>query len=237
MLKLTNFVTRPMAAVAAIALLGLTLGSAQAVIVQVDTLDETSDIAFTVSSTDLIEGGASTLASQSTSPDPLQFGGGTFLNDGDMGTSMSLDTTAAHIGEAWSATFELDTSTNTLGYDITGVTTYAGWEGLGNADQNYELFVSVVGDDSFTSLGTIAYDIVPNGSFRSTRVELTDDTGTLATGVDAFRFDIPALGGGDTGVFREFDVFGTATIPEPSSVAMMALGLVGLVSLRKRNRC
>jgi len=238
MLKLTNFLTRPIAAAAAIALLGLTLGSAQAAIIQTDTLDESSQVAFTGSATDLINQGQSTFSSQTTTPAALDFGSsGANLNEGTMGTSGDLATAAAHHDAVWSATFNLDVSTNTLGYDITGVTTYAGWEGVGNSDQSYELFVSVVGDASFSSLGSFSFDVSPAGD-ASTRIVLTDGTGTIAAGVDALRFDFPSLSGALTGVYREIDAFGSATvIPEPSSMALFALGLVGMVSLRKRNRC
>ncbi len=238
MSKLTNFVTRPIAAVAAIALLGMTLGTAQAAIVQVNSTMEGSDIEFPVSSTDLVNQGQATLFGQTTAGTALGGSDGLNLNDGSAGVNASLPSTAVY-STAWSTLYVLDTLTNTLGYDITGVTTYAGWESAGNADQIYELFVSVVNDPLFTSLGTFSYDITPTaGTRNSTRIVLTDGTGTLATGVDAVRFEMPLLAGNLTGVYREFDVFGAATvIPEPNSMALGKLGLIGMISLRKRNRC
>lgn len=235
MLKLTHFLTRPMATAVAIALLGMTLGSVQGAIVQSNSTDTTSEVFYTPSAVDLINLGSTALLSQSTTPGTLSFGSGANLNDGNVGVSGDLSTTAAHVGAVWSAEFILDTTTNTFGYDVTGVDTYAGWDGMGNPDQNYELFVSVVGDASFTSLGNFSLDL-NSATGGSTRIELTDTTGVIATGVDALRFDFPSLAAGSTGVYREFDVFGAATIPEPNSMSLVAIGLVGMISRRKRNR-
>jgi hypothetical protein len=67
----------------------------------------------------------------------------------------------------------------------------------------------------------------------STKVNVTDTTGILATGVDAIRFDILDTFSNNAGgvVMREIDVFGTA-VPEPSATLLFGLG--GLVLLRRR---
>jgi len=126
-----------------------------------------------------------------------------------------------------------------IGYDLTSIATYTGWNSSGNIDQDYEVFVSLVGDASFTSLGSFSLDsTIAPASEASTRIVLTNDVGgAFATGVDALRFDFPNLANNLTGVYREIDVFGSATVPEPSSFALVALSLVSMVSLRKRNRC
>ncbi len=239
MKTLTNFLTRLIAAVATIALLGATLSSAQAAIVQVDTFDDTSELAFAVSDTDLVNDDQATFSSLTSSPAGLTFGNVANLNEGTPGVTNDLSTVAAHADAPWSVTFTLDVSTNTLGYDITRIATYTGWNSSGNIDQDYELFVSLVGDGSFNSLGSFAFDatIDAPASEASTRIILTDDVGNIGTGVDALRFDFPNLASNLTGVYREIDVFGSATIPEPASLALMTLSLIGMVSLRKRSRC
>jgi hypothetical protein len=132
-------------------------------------------------------------------------------------------------------TYHLNTSVNTLGYDITDITTFAGWRKLGGdlANQKYELLVSTVGSETFDSLGIMSYipfteaGLAPNTA--ATKLTLTDDTGVLAYGVDAVRFVFLDHGenfggGGDAAgtIYQEIDVFGTASIPEPATLGLIA---------------
>jgi len=240
MLKLTNFATRSMVSAAAVALLAVCLLPAisSAVIVQTTTYDHTSQTSFfPISTDDLINTGQSTFLSQDITGSANSTGVPSNLNNGSTGTATTHATAYWDHSNVWSTTFNLDTSSNTLGYDITEINTVAGWTNA-NVFQEYELFVSVVGDASFTSLGTVNMTFIAlDGLNHSTQAKWTDTTGTIATGVDAVRFvfadDIAPI----AAIYREIDVIGAATVPEPSSMALVALSLVGMISLRKRNRC
>lgn len=132
----------------------------------------------------------------------------------------------------WTTTFVLNTTTNPLGYDITSVTTIAGWADM-RSNQKYEVLVSKVSaPDDFLSLGEFSYS--PDTGYTS--ITLANDTGsgaltngvTTATGVKAIRFHIllpsgtpppgfsqdqpPLIGT----AFREFDVFGVPTAAGPA---------------------
>ena len=108
---------------------------------------------FTPSSTDLAQSGSSTLLSSTvTVPDnfnepPTNLGNGD-LSATDNGTRGLFFSQSFRGGQLPSTlTITLDTSVNSSGYDISGITTYAGWDSNGSAlaNQQYLLEYSVVG--------------------------------------------------------------------------------------------
>lgn len=129
-------------------------------------------------------------------------------------------------------TFSLDTSVNTLGYDISSVDIFSAWTD-GRAGHDIDLLFSTDGGSSFTSVINSVLN-TGSGEFVSTRIDDTDGD-LLGTGVTDVQFVVRAGGnvGGGT-VFREIDVNGIATtaVPEPSSVFVLA-GF-GLALLRRR---
>jgi uncharacterized protein (TIGR03382 family) len=132
----------------------------------------------------------------------------------------------------------LDTSVNTLGYDITSVVPFTGWNSASRADQQYVLAMRSVGG-SYGDIITVDIDMTPHGSGNGEegmRVTIDDDGGgLLGTGIDALRFTMadPLLNGVDA--YQEIDVFGTPT-PEPSSVTVAVMGMIGLLGLLRRRR-
>ena len=132
-------------------------------------------------------------------------------------------------------TANLDLTANGLGYTISEIRSFAGWNqnGAALANQKYELLVSRVGDPAFESLGIYEYSPFDNASTAeagSSKMTLTPDDGVIATGVDAVRFVVMDHGfssaAGDTAingsVIHEFDVIGEA-VPVPDA---------GLISLQ-----
>jgi len=127
----------------------------------------------------------------------------------------------------------LNTSVNTLGYTITEIRSFAGWNQNGSkfANQKYELFVSRVGSAAFTSLGTFTYAPFENSDTNdaaATKMVLTDESGIIADEVDALRFVFvdPGFNNGSTGVdgsvFHEIDVIGSALpLPPPPDITVI----------------
>ncbi len=213
-------------------------GSADAAIVQVTTYDHTSQGSFfPISTDDLINTGQATFLSQDTTGS-ANAGVPSNLNNGSIGTTGVSATGYWDHSNAWMTTFNLDTSTNTFGYDITEINTLAGWT-VANVFQNYELLVSVVGDASFTSLATLNMltPALHAGQDHSTQSKWTDTTGVIASGVDAIRFEFPNEPNFLAAIYREIDVIGVATVPEPSSLALLALASVSMLFGFRKREC
>ena len=178
--------------------------------------------------TDLINAGQATLLSAGWDKTPnFQIGS---VNDGlghpaDSAAGTYLPATYGSGNKLpFTYTATLNTTVNPLGYNITTIRTFAGWNQNGSslANQKYELQVHTVGSASFTSLGIFQYSPFTNGSTReaaATKMTLTDHSGLIATRVDAVRFVVLAhgfnssdsgTGGLDESVYQEFDVIGSA---------------------------
>jgi hypothetical protein len=198
---------------------------------------DAASIAYTVSSSDLINDatalitGAALSGKEGTSSDV------TTLTNGAFGTSGSpLDSAeTVSISNNTVLTYLFDTTLNTLGFDITGINTFGGWRDTGRDNQNYEVLFSMVDNPLlFTSLASISFSQIAN-STTSTRVSIGDSSGILASGVAAVRFSFGAQENGYAG-YRELDIIGTATVPEPTSLVIFALGIMGLATRRFKNQ-
>ncbi|MFC4992600.1 PEP-CTERM sorting domain-containing protein [Rubritalea tangerina] len=209
----------------------------------------TSEGTFVASNTDLAQTQLTSIARTSGSVfaginggNPNQLVNGSALTGG--GLFHSSGTNDTHFPATY--TLEFDLSINTLGYDITTINTIAGWNENGRtlANQQYELQYSVVGDAAFQSLGVQSFTPFSgadgNGASASL-LSITDDSGTIAQGVDAIRFIVQDHGqhtGTAQGtVFKEFDVIGAATVasvPEPSTTALIGIGGLSLILRRRR---
>lgn len=215
----------------------------------------TNELASGPSATDLVNTGRSTLHSKTTlGTSPASGWSVNALNDG---TAPSADVVAS--ATYWPTfntgiVFNLNTSIAPFGYDLTTIRTFFGWQNGSNAQANqlYDVVVRKVGSTLYTPLISVRYQHFPDANLfpvYNTRVTLTDTTGKLATGVDsiAFTFLAPSVATGngsgvvDQGgtakgtVIREIDVFGQATIPEPSMAMLSALGLISVLGLRRRS--
>ncbi|MEP4078002.1 sialate O-acetylesterase [Haloferula sp.] len=184
-----------------------------------------ADYAADASATDLVNAGTSTFASVAYSETP-DFGPAE--NDGTVGAaSTSSDITfwlGATAGETYSITYDLNTSVNITGYNISSLQTIHGWvSNSGNQkNQNYTVEVSTVGNADFVTIATVAYLPFDNTSQAgSSKVTVArSDASNLATGVDQIRFTytIPANPGTQPSpTIREIDVFGTATTPDTTN--------------------
>tara|TARA_B110000285_G_scaffold161738_1_gene180657 strand:+ start:299 stop:6547 length:6249 start_codon:yes stop_codon:yes gene_type:complete len=177
---------------------------------------------FSPSSTDLTQNGSAAVSTNTFSGSPY-FGTTTDLGNGVVNTGDGV-----YLAETFSGghfpntqTIVFDTSVNTAGYNITGITTYAGHHQNGSAlaNQKYTVEYSLVGSADFISLGEISHTPFDNADTdvaAATQIAITDSTGFIATSVDAIKITYLSHGftNGNTSVdgtvYREVDVFGAA---------------------------
>jgi hypothetical protein len=109
----------------------------------------------------------------------------------------------------------LDTSVNTLGYDINSLVVTTGWNSASRADHQYTVALRQVGGD-YNDIITVDHDNTPHGVNEGTMITINDDGGgSLGTGIDAIEFTFVGppptgelLNGNDA--YQEIDVFGSA---------------------------
>lgn len=196
------------------------------------------------STTDLINAGQSSFSSATVSSVLAGFPAAG-LNDGtsvDAGSGVAGGNTFfqrpanfAQPGSTAIATFDLNITVNTLGYDITSIQSFMGWStvSMAQGNQTYTVAVSAVGSATYTDIATVAY--IPfadvNGVNYDSHVVITENsTGKLATGVDSIRFTFldplssvtPGVGTIEGTLIRELDVFGfpTGGVPPPDTVTI-----------------
>ena len=132
-------------------------------------------------------------------------------------------------------TYNLDTGTHPLGYDLTNINTYAGWGDSGRSQQDYTVSYSTVTDpNTFHELDTVfapSYDGRPS----DTAAFLSGSSGILASNVASIIFSFPSTQNGYVG-YRELDVLGlpsTALVPPfagPSRVFQVDAGVTASIS-------
>ncbi len=223
--------------VGSIAGLVLAATAANAALVQTKVFSAT-ELAYSadVSNTDLLTGLTATttgwnVTNGSTTPE---------LNDGIHGVSFA--TAGNSVQGTWTtvgatATYNLGLGSGGLGWNLTNIQTIAAWVNAGFGNQAYTVDVKLKGAGSFTTLALVDYQPLAAAAIGATKVTLTDDSGVLATGVEFIRFTANSVNGGVNAgafVFREIDVAGVGTIPEPSAAALLGLGGLALLGRRRR---
>ena len=189
--------------------------------------DVTGAAAFT-SATDLANQGQATFASSTVSAnqDPGTPEGGfndgvTESNKGSMTWFRDDVTPTQFPGEI---VLNLDVSTNSAGYNITTINSIAGYNigGL-QADQVMTVEYSVVGDASYTTLGTYSNEAADTlGQYSS--ISLAHYlNGNLLSGVDSLRFTYANPAANTRLVIQEIDVIGSPTNQAPTADAQSSV--------------
>jgi len=204
---------------------------------------------FTVSANGFVAGNSFTVSDNSFPLSGLTDGRQGSVNDIVGAGSGSTLFANGQLGHELSAvpqlTFTLDTSVNTLGYSLSGITSIAGYNGGYSAelaDQKYTVSYSTVAAPTvFISLTSVDFEpFTTGGGNASTEVNLIDLTTAVGVKSLRFTFSVPAA---ETGIqagqlIREIDVFGSPTlaVPEPSTWALLGLSFAGLAMLVGRRR-
>ena len=204
---------------------------------------------YVVSASDLING---LLPAASAGAFDLELGGGLpVLTNGTYGTITqpggapdrthgAFATVGGGGGSGQFVTYALDTAASPLGYDVTRIDLFSGWNDNGRDQQLFGVSYSTVGNPgTFIPLASGNFNpTVPADTQSATRVTVTEDAlPNLASGVGMIRFDFtgpPAPENGYVG-YAELDVLGSATVPEPAAVAPFAAA-AGLLLARRRSR-
>lgn len=245
---------------AAVSAIVFTTVAASAAVQQTSTLDlvpndnPNAGFAFAASSADLINTGSATLVSvtgaDGVSAAPAQ---SPAVNDGTLGLYRDATDPAEYMSydaSIYTVRYNLNVASNPLGYDIQDITLFSAGT-IYRTNQLFGISFELV-DGSTVDLGlfskTIVVDSAPAGDaegqsfvYGGIRTTINDSTSALlASGVKSILFgirpDYSSLPGTDLGTrYREFDVTGSATVPEPSALGL--LGGAALMALRRRRAC
>ena len=214
----------------------------------VESPDNAPGVSQPVSPYDLVDESSPALLSESWSGH-TSFSGSTpdVLNDGspggppDGGWNLNANEGAVTTQKTpWTLTYMLDTSIAPQGYDISSIEAMSLW--LNDyVNQHYSVAIATVGNPSFTSLidDVTANEQVlgPNDAASSLKTVITDDTGVLATNVIGVQFlfetqpqTYAPLTGDTLAAYKEIDVYGTISVPEPAAgtLLLVACGLLAL---------
>ena len=174
-----------------------------------------SDSGFPVSNSDLLQTNLSSSSVTGNIGDEEGLGSATSiepLTNGEFGPAglnewPGTNPEVVMIHNGVQITYNLDTSTHPLGYDLTNINTYAGWRDPGRSRQDYTVLYSTVADpNTFHVLDNVSapsYFGWPSG----TAAFLTSSTGVLVSNVASIQFSFPSTQDGYVG-YRELDVLG-----------------------------
>ena len=166
---------------------------------------------------------------------------------GSSGGTMDINTLTffdnLNAGSA-TVTFQLDQA-----YDITGIASLAGWGDTYFGSQLFSVLLETSNSGIFNSIGNFGVTPytppVPDGfpgvvdhGFATLTTITDDDTGIIASNVTGIRLvysdPYPTIGSLNGTVIREISVNGVASVPEPASTLLFALGGMAAFSRRRR---
>lgn len=177
--------------------------------------------AFAVSNTDFLNGITPTVTGTALGGQEGNSSNPAVLTNGAFGANNnSIPAEVLPIANNTTFTYQLNLGAAPGGYNISKIDTYSGWNDAGRVNQTYDILYSTVANPgTFIPLQSINQA----GNNLDLRLEIFDNAGAfLANNVGQLRFVFGAQQNGYVG-YRELDVFGTANVPEPASVALWTI--------------
>lgn len=153
--------------------------------------------------------------------------------DGSIYNGVATNITDHTLSPSVGDTLTLYLAPSASGWDISSIVVLTGVGGSqsGRSDHSYTVALSTDGtsfgsqiinvNDTTTSSGEVQMTINDNGS------------ALLGTGVKAVRFVFGNATGDAENMYREIDVLGVASVPEPSSLLLLGLSGLGLLIRRR----
>jgi hypothetical protein len=193
---------------------------------------------FTVSATDLAD------ASQTGTGASLSTGTAVFgsaaakVIDGGVYNSQGFNWTPETLTPSVGSTLTLNLATSLHGWDLNSIVVLTGvgptdqWE---RSDHSYTIALSTDG----TNFGTPFINVndtttASQASGGEVQMTIADNTSApLGTGIKAVRFVFANAIGPDQNMYREIDVLGVASVPEPSAALLGGLGMLALLRRRR----
>lgn len=222
----TNSIIIP--SLAALALLG---ASAQAAVTA--TAVTGANNTFTVSTTDLADtsqgGSTSFTGTANYSSSAAKVIDGRIYNG--FGTGNTEDTLTPSVGN----TLTLNLATFALGWDISSIVVLTGVGNLqsGRSDHSYTIALSTDGTTFGTPFINVNNTTISAAGGGEVRMTIADNPSVpLGTGIKAVRFVFGNAWDYSENMYREIDVLGVASVPEPSGALLGGLGV--LLLLRRR---
>ena len=208
-------------------------GSASAAVSIVGSGNNTG---FTVSGSDLLQTQLSSTTNNitlNTGENDGWSGGATVgsLTDGLFPTSPNASTGSLNIN-AGDVIYTLDTSVNTLGYDLSTISIFSGWNDDGRDGINVTVsYATVASPLTFVTISTATQD---DGAAKFENANMAESASPflLASGVKSIKFTFNSPENSGAG-YKELDVTGVATIPEPSAALLGGLGMLCLLRRRR----
>jgi hypothetical protein len=164
----------------------------------------------------------------------------TKLYDGLYGSSSTTDSDFCPTSPTTTVEFLLDTTVNTKGYDISNIASLSGYWGDTRSQQVYDVYTKTA-TTAYSLLYSVTASLAGNVSAKATDVKVTavgSQGGVIASGVTGIEvvFYDSGVSGYGVSVYHELDVVGTATVPEPGTLTLLAAGLLGLIAYAWRKR-
>jgi hypothetical protein len=230
-MKYKNSIITSLAALAAFTL----AGPASAAVVA--TAATGANGAFTVSTTDLAD--ASQGGTVSLSSGSAVFGSAEAkVIDGGVYNSQNTNLTSETLTPSVGSTLTLNLATSSFGWNLSSIVVLTGvgptdqWE---RSDHSYTIALSTDGTNFGTPFINVN-DITTASQAFGGEVQMTiadNASAPLGTGIKAVRFVFANAVGPEQNMYREIDVLGVASVPEPSTALLGGLGMLALLRRRR----